>query len=71
MKASRSGFIENLTKSINRVLVLTDNTQNYDEVCLLFSKTEFTIFNINNITERYYALVSVEEIVKTRQLVKE
>ena len=31
---------------------------------MLYNKTEFAVFNIKNITERYYALVSVEEIVK-------
>ena len=36
-KASRSGFIGNLmTKCINKlVLIFCDNSQNYDEVCLL------------------------------------
>ena len=69
LKASRSGFIGNLKKCINRVLILIDNIQNYDEVSLLCNKIEFAIFNIKNITERYCALVSEEEIVKARQLV--
>ena len=38
-------------------------------MCLLCNKTEFAVFNIKNITERY--LISVEEIVKARQLLKE
>ena len=71
MKTSRSGFIGNLTKCINRVLILTDNIQNYDEVCLLCNKTEFVVFNIKHITETHCALVSAKEIVKARQLVKE
>ena len=71
LKASRSGFISNLTKCINRVLILIDNTQNYDEVSLLCNKIEFAVFNIKNISERYCALVSEEEIVKARQLVTE
>ena len=71
LKASRSGFIGNLKKCINRVLILIDNIQNYDEVSLLCNKIEFAIFNIKNITERYCALVSEEEIVKARQLVTE
>ena len=71
LKASRSGFISNLTKCINRVLILTDNIQNYDEVSLLCNKTEFAVFNIKNIAERYCTLVSEEEIVKARQLVTE
>ena len=69
LKASRSGFIGNLKKCINRVLILIDNIQNYDEVSLLCNKIEFAVFNIKNITERYCALVSEEEIVKARQLV--
>ena len=36
---------------------------------LLCNETEFAVFNIKNITERYCALVSEEEIVKARQLV--
>ena len=71
LKASRSGFIGNLTKCINRVLILTDNIQNCDDVCLLCNKIEFVVFNIYNITEKYCALVSVEEIIKARQFVKE
>ena len=71
LKTSRSGFIGNLTKRINRVLILMDNIQNYDEVSLLCNKIEFVVFNIKNITERYCALVSEEEIVKARQLVTE
>ena len=71
LKASRSGFIGNLTKCINRVLILTDNIQNYNEVSLLCNKIEFAVFNIKKITERYCALVSEEEIVKARQLVTE
>ena len=67
LKASRSGFIGNLTKCMNRVLILTDNIQNYDEVFLLCNKIEFAVFNIKNITERYCPLVYVEEIV-VRQL---
>ena len=57
-----------LTKCINRILILTDNIENYDEVCLLCNKIEFAVFNI---TERYCTLVSVEETVKARRLVKE
>ena len=53
------------------VLIFTDNIQNYDEVCLLCNKTEFAVFNIRNITERYCALVSVKEMVKAKQLVEE
>ena len=30
LKASRSGFIGNLTKCVNRVIILTKNIQNYD-----------------------------------------
>ena len=71
MKASRSGFIGNLTKCINRALILSGNIQNYEEVSLLCNKTEFAVFNIKNITERYRTLVSEEEIVKARQLVTE
>ena len=66
LKASRSGFIGNLTKCINRVLILTDNIQNYNEVSLLCNKIEFAVFNIKKITERYCALVSEEEIVSDR-----
>ena len=62
LKASRSGFIGKLTKCINRVLILTDNIQNYNEVSLLCNKIEFAVFNIKKITERYCALVSEEEI---------
>ena len=29
LKARKSGFIGNLTKCINRTLILTDNIQNY------------------------------------------
>ena len=71
MKAGRSGFIGNLTKFINRLLILADNIQNYNEVCLLWNKIEFSVFYIKNITQRYCALFSVEEIAKARQLVKE
>ena len=71
MKASRSGFIGNLTKCINRALILSGNIQNYQEVSLLCNKIEFAVFNIKNITERVRALVSEEEIVKARQLVTE
>ena len=71
LKASRSRFIGNLTKCINRALILSGNIQNYDEVSLLCNKTEFAVFNIKNITERYRTLVSEEEIVKARQLVTE
>ena len=71
LKASRSGFMSNLTKCTNRVLILTDNIQNYNEVSLLCNKIEFVVFNIKKITERYCALVSAEEIVKARQLVTE
>ena len=45
--------------------------QNYDEVSLLCNKIEFAVLNIKNITERYCALVSQEEIVKAKQLVTE
>ena len=58
-------------RCINRVLILIDNIQNYDEVSLLCNETEFAVFNIKNITERYCALVSEEEIVKARPLVTE
>ena len=71
MIASRSGFIGNLTKCINRLLILADNIQNYNEVCLLWNKIEFSVFYIKNITQRYCAFFSVEEIAKARQLVKE
>ena len=71
LKASRSGFIGNLTKCINRALILSGNIQNYEEVSLLCNKIEFAVFNIKNITERVRALVSEEEIVKARQLVTE
>ena len=57
LKVSRIG---SLTKYINRVLILTDNNQNYNEVSLLCSKTEFAVFNIRKITERYCAKVSME-----------
>lgn len=40
-------------------------------MCLLLNKIEFAVFNIKNNTERYCTLVSVEEIVKTKQLMKE
>ena len=71
LKASRSGFIGNLTKCINRALILSGNIQNYDEVSLLCNKIEFAVFNIKNITERQRTLVSEEEIVKAIQLVTE
>ena len=71
LKASRSGFIGNLTKGTNRVLILTDNIQNCDEVSLLCNKIDFAVFNIKNITEMFCTLVSEEEIVKARQLVTE
>ena len=35
LKASRGGFIGNLTKCVNRVLLLIDNIQNYDEVSIM------------------------------------
>ena len=35
LKASRGGFIGNLTKCINRILLLIDNIQNYDEVSIM------------------------------------
>ena len=57
LKVSRIG---SLTKYVNRVLILTDNIQNYNEVSLLCSKTEFAVFNISKITERYCAKVSME-----------
>ena len=44
--------MKGLAKCINRVLILIDNIQNYDEVSLLSSKIEFAVFNIKNITER-------------------
>ena len=56
LKASRSGFVGNLTKGLNRVLILTDNIQNCDEVSLLCNKIDFAVFNIKNITERYCGL---------------
>ena len=71
LKVCRSGFIGNLTKCINCVLILTDNIQNYNEVSLLCNKIEFAVFNIKNITERYCNLVSEEKIVKARHLVTE
>ena len=52
-------------------LIPTDNIQNYDWVCLLCIKIKFAVFNIKNITERYFALVFVEKIIKARRLVKE
>ena len=52
-------------------LILIGNIQNYDEVSLLCNKIEFAVLNIKNITERYCALVSQEEIVKAKQLVTE
>ena len=57
LKASRSGFIGNLTKGTNRVLILTDNIQNCDEVSLVCNKIDFAVFNIKNITENYCALL--------------
>ena len=40
--------------------------------CVCFcNKIEFANFNFKNITERYCALIYVEEIVKATQLVKE
>ena len=71
LKASRSGFIGNITKCVSRALIITDNIQNNDEVSLLCNKIEFAVFIIKNITERYCALASDEEIVKARQLVTE
>ena len=62
LKASRSGFIGNLTRCINRVLILIDISKIMMK-CLLCNKIEFAVFNIKNITERYCALVSEEEIV--------
>ena len=35
LKASRSGFIGNLTKCINRVLIIIDTIQNYHEVSIM------------------------------------
>ena len=35
LMASRSGFFGNLTKCINRVLILIDSIQNYDEVSIM------------------------------------
>ena len=71
LKASRSGFVGNLTKGLNRVLILTDNIQNCDEVSLLCNKIDFAVFNNKNITEMFCTLVSEEEIIKARQLVTE
>ena len=34
LKASRSRSVGNLIKNINRVLIVTDNIQSNDEVCL-------------------------------------
>ena len=70
-KASRCGFIGNLTKCINPVLILTDNIPSYDEVSLLCNKIDFAVFNNKNITEMFCTLVSEEEIIKARQLVTE
>ena len=50
----------NLTKCINRVSILFENIQNYDEVPLLCNTIELAVFNIKIITERYCALVSEE-----------
>ena len=61
----------NLTKCINRVLILIDNIWNYDEVSLLCNKTEFAVFNIKNITVKYCRLVSEEEIAKAREVLTE
>ena len=71
LKASKSGFIGNLTKCINHISILTDNIQSYHEGCLLYNKIEFAVFIIKNNTENYCVLVSVEEIAKARQLIKE
>ena len=71
LKTSRNGFIGTLTKCINRVLILSDNIQNYGEMSLLCNKIGFVVFSIRNITERYPALVSEEKIVKARHLVTE
>ena len=70
LKASRGGFIGNLTKCINRVLFSLIISKIMMK-CLLCNKIEFAVFNIKNITEKYCALVSEEEIVKARQLVTE
>ena len=61
----------NLTKCINRILILIDNIWNYDEVSLLCNKTEFAVFNIKNITVKYCRLVSEEEIAKAREVLTE
>ena len=48
LKSSRRGYIENLTKCINRVTLLTDNMSKYDEVYLLCNKIEFAVFKIKD-----------------------
>ena len=68
LKASESGFIGNLSKCINHVLILNDNIQIMMKY-LLCNKTEYAVFDIKNITEKYYALVSEGGIVKARKLV--
>ena len=57
-----------MTKCINRVTLLTDDMSNYDEVCLLCNKIEFAVFLKKNLTEKYWDLVSEEEIDKDKQL---
>ena len=44
---------------------------NYDEVCLLCNKIEFAAFKIKDLTEKYFDLVSKEEITKAKQLCNE
>ena len=38
---------------------------------LLCNKTEFAVFNIKNMTEKYCALVSEDEIAKAREVLTE
>ena len=45
-----------LAKCTKRVLILKDNIQKFNEVCLLYNKTEFAVFDIINIAERYQFL---------------
>ena len=45
-----------LAKCTKRVLILKDNIQKFNEVCLLYNKTEFAVFDIKNIAERYQFL---------------
>ena len=49
LKSSRSAYIGNLIKCINRVTLLTDDISNYDEVCLLCNKIEFAVFKIKDL----------------------